>query len=115
MVLIVIGWVLFRSGSLGQVGEMVFAMFGFAPGGLWSGETVYYLRQFAWEWVIAIPAALPVKNWLVEKLTARREGGSRAAYMALILGPKALAFALLGISVVRILSAGVQSFLYFQF
>ena len=115
MVLIVIGWVLFRSGSLGQVGEMVFTMFGFAPGGLWSGETVYYLRQFAWEWVIAIPAALPVKNWLVEKLTARREGGSRAAYMALILGPKALAFALLGISVVRILSAGVQSFLYFQF
>lgn len=32
LVLIIIGWVLFRSGSLAQVGQMVAAMFGAAPG-----------------------------------------------------------------------------------
>ncbi|MEI3307106.1 MAG: MBOAT family protein [Dysosmobacter sp.] len=96
-------------------GEMVSAMFGAAPGGLWSGESVYYLRQFAWEWAVAVIAAMPVKNWLSARLEARREAGSTAAAVTLAWGVKLLAFALLGWSVVRILSTGVQSFLYFQF
>ncbi|MBR4956322.1 MAG: MBOAT family protein, partial [Lentisphaeria bacterium] len=61
LVLIVIGWVLFRSTSLHQVLTMVTAMFGFAPGGGWSSEAYYYLYQFRWELLVAIPAALPVK------------------------------------------------------
>ena len=115
LVLIIVGWVLFRSTSLAQVVEMVSAMFGFAPGGLWSGEAQYYLRQFAWEWVLAIAAALPIKCWLQAKLEERRADGRRGAAVVLALGPKVLGFALLGWSVVRILSTGVQSFLYFQF
>lgn len=115
LVLITVGWVLFRSGSAAQAGEMVAAMCGFAPGGLWSGQAVYYLRQFAWEWLLAIPAALPVKVWLRGKLEARADRGSRAAAAVLLWGPEALALVLLGLSAVRILSGGVQSFLYFQF
>ena len=112
LVLIVIGWVFFRSTSLGQVGQMLSAMFGAAPGGLWSGETYYYLLQFRWELLAAIPAALPVKcaveNWL-------RKRSGLPARAALALGPKALGFALLGWSVVRLLSSTFRSFLYFQF
>ena len=115
LVLITVGWVLFRSTSLGQVGEMVSAMFGAAPGGVWSGEAVYYLKQFRWELLIAIPAALPVKNWLWDRLAARRKQGSRTASVALALGPKVLAFGLLGWSCVRLLSSTFRSFLYFQF
>lgn len=115
LVLIIVGWVLFRSGSLAQVGEMVSAMFGAAPGGVWSGESVYYLRQYAWEWAVAVIAAMPVKNWLSARLEARRAAGSAAAAATLAWGVKLLAFILLGWSVVRILSTGVQSFLYFQF
>ena len=115
LVLITVGWVLFRSTSLGQVGEMVSAMFGAAPGGLWSGEAVYYIKQFRWELLMAIPAALPVKNWLRDRLSARREQGSRTASVALALGPKVLAFGLLGWSCVRLLSSTFRSFLYFQF
>ncbi len=110
--LIVIGWVLFRSTSLELVGQMLAAMFGFAPGGFWSGETFYYLRQFRWELLVAIPASLPVKNWLQAKLSA---SGSRLAALTLELGPKILAFGLLGWSVVRLLSSTFRSFLYFQF
>ena len=113
--LITVGWVLFRSASLSQVGEMVSAMFGFAPGGVWSGEAVYYLKQFRWELLIAIPAALPVKNWLRDRLAARREQGSHTAAAALALGPKVLACGLLGWSCVRLLSSTFRSFLYFQF
>lgn len=115
LVLITVGWVLFRSSGLEQVGEMVSAMFGFAPGGAWSGEAAYYLRQFHWELLAAIPAALPAKNRLQAGLTAKQERGSRAAALTLALGPRLLAFALLGLSSVRLLSSTFRSFLYFQF
>ena len=110
--LITIGWVLFRSTSLHQVLSMVSAMFGFAPDGFWSSETYYYLYQFRWELLVAIPAALPVKNWVASWLERR---GSRLARLTLELGPKALGGALLICSVVRLLSSTFRSFLYFQF
>lgn len=115
LVLITIGWVLFRCTSLGQVGEMLSAMSGAAPGGAWSGEAAYYLRQFRWELLAAIPAALPVKNWLAAKLEVRRASGSRSAALTLALAPKLLALTLLGLSTVRLLGSTFRSFLYFQF
>ena len=115
LVLITIGWVLFRCTSLGQVGEMLSAMSGAAPGGAWSGEVAYYLRQFRWELLAAIPAALPVKNWLAAKLEVRRASGSRSAALTLALAPKLLALTLLGLSTVRLLGSTFRSFLYFQF
>ena len=112
LALITIGWVLFRATSLALVGDMVSAMFGFAPAGLHGIETEYYLRQFAWEWVIAIPAALPIKNWLQNCLEAKKTAW---AEVALALAPKVLAVALLVLSAVRLLSSTTRSFLYFQF
>lgn len=110
LVLIAVGWTLFRSGSLAQAGQMVAALFGFAPGGWHSGETVYYLRQYAWEWVLAIPACLPVKDWAQNWLKKQPWSGG-----LLLFGPKLLALGLLGYSVVRLLGSTFRSFLYFQF
>ena len=115
LVLVTVGWVLFRSSGLAQVGEMLSAMFGAAPGGVWSGETVYYLRQYGWELLAAIPAALPVKRWLQTALTQRQQRGSGSAAVTLTLAPKVLAAVLLAASVVRLLSSTFRSFLYFQF
>lgn len=114
-VVIIVGWTLFRSTSLAQVGEMLSAMFGFAPGGLWSGEGEYYLRQFAWEWLLAIPAMLPVKDCLAERLARREARGSALAGAVLTVGPKVLGGVLMVFSVVRLLSSTFRSFLYFQF
>lgn len=115
LVLINFGWVLFRSGSLEQAGAVLSAMAGFAPGGLWSGEAEYCLRQYAWEWMAALPAALPVKDRLSRALERRREDGSRISTAALAFGPKLMALCLLGLSAVRLLSSTFRSFLYFQF
>lgn len=115
LLLINFGWVLFRAGSLGQAGDVLSAMAGFAPCGLWSGEAEYYLRQYAWEWAAVLPAALPVKVWLSRALERRREAGSRVSAAALAFGPKLMALCLLGLSTVRLLSSTFRSFLYFQF
>ena len=107
MVIITVGWVFFRAADLGQAGQMLSAMFGAAPGGVWSGEGEYYLRQYAWEIAVAVPAALPVCRVLRDRLDGHR---------ALVLWtPKLLAGALLGLSAVRLLSSTFRSFLYFQF
>lgn len=107
MVIITVGWVFFRAADLGQAGQMLGAMFGAAPGGVWSGEGEYYLRQYAWEIAVAVPAALPVCRVLRDRLDGHR---------ALVLWtPKLLAGALLGLSAVRLLSSTFRSFLYFQF
>ena len=115
LLLINFGWVLFRAGTLEQAAAMLSAMLGFAPGGVWSGESVYYLRQYAWEWLAAVPAALPVKIWLSGWLEKQREADGGLSGAALIWGPKLLALALLGLSAVRLLSSTARSFLYFQF
>lgn len=115
LVVIIVGWVLFRATSLEQAAHMLSAMFGFAPGGLWGGEAIYYLRQFRWELLMAIPAALPIKNWLLAWLAPKAETGSRHAEAVLIIGPKALGGILLIYSVVRLLGSTFRSFLYFQF
>lgn len=112
MVLVTVGWVLFRSVGLAQVRQMLGAMAGFAPGGIWSGETLAYLLQFRWELLAAVPAVLPVGPWLAAKLKERQDGLSRTV---LALGPSVLAVGLLGWSVVRLLSSTFRSFLYFQF
>ena len=80
-----------------------------------SGKKMAALVEPAVELLAAIPAALPVKNWLRDRLAARREQGSHTAAAALALGPKVLACGLLGWSCVRLLSSTFRSFLYFQF
>ena len=92
--------------------NLIAGMFGFAPGGAWSGETTYYLLQVRWEWILAIPAALPVKPWLEGKLTKADTALTRGV---LLWGPKLLAGVLLALSILRLLSATFTSFLYFQF
>lgn len=112
LVLVTVGWVLFRASSLSEAWNVISAMFGFAPGGIWSGQATYFLSQFRWEWLIAIPAALPVKNLLKDFLEKKH---SRLADGVLFAAPKVLAVMLLGLSVVRLLSSSFRSFLYFQF
>ena len=107
MVIITVGWVFFRAADLGQAGQMLGAMFGAAPGGVWSGEGEYYLRQYAWEIAVAVPAALPVCRVLRDRLDGHR--------VLVLWTPKLLAGALLGLSAVRLLSSTFRSFLYFQF
>ncbi|BAK97819.1 putative alginate O-acetyltransferase [Oscillibacter valericigenes Sjm18-20] len=115
LLLIVLGWTLFRSESLAGVGAMVAALFGSAPAGLWSGETLYYLSEFRWELLLAIPASLPVGVWVRGALERRERGGSRPASAALILGPRVLALGLFGLSVLSLLGSSFNPFIYFRF
>jgi len=112
MVLIVVSWVLFRAETLDYAVRFLRAMAGFAQGGLTDGRTTYYLLEFRWELLLAIPAAMPFKSWLQNWL----ESKSGAAAQALLAwGPKLIALGLFGLSFLRLVSSSFNPFIYFRF
>lgn len=113
LVLVVLGWVLFRAESLSYAGQFVQAMFGGAAGGLTDGRTVYYLLQFRWELLLAVPAALPVRDWLQAALEKRRDKPWAVFVEAWC--PKAIALGLFAFSFLRLVSSSFNPFIYFRF
>ena len=112
MVLIVVSWVLFRAETLDYAVRFLQAMAGFAQGGLTDGRTTYYLLEFRWELLLAIPAAMPFKSWLQNWL----ESKSGAAAQALLAwGPKLIALGMFGLSFLRLVSSSFNPFIYFRF
>ena len=112
MVLIVVSWVLFRAETLDYAVRFLRAMAGFAQGGLTDGRTTYYLLEFRWELLLAIPAAMPFKSWLQNWLESKR---GAAAQALLAWGPKLMALGLFGLSFLRLVSSSFNPFIYFRF
>ncbi len=113
MLFVVLGWVLFRAESLTYAAQFVSALFGGAAGGLTDGRTVYYLLQFRWELLLAIPAALPCKVWLQAALERRAD--RPWAEFLLTWAPKGLALGLFAFSFLKLVSSSFNPFIYFRF
>ena len=112
LVLILLGWVLFRSESLTYAGRFISAMFGGTAGGWADGRSLYYLLQFRWELLLAIPASLPLRDWALRRLEVR---GTALSGLVLTWGPKAAALGLFALSFLRLVSSSYNPFIYFRF
>lgn len=112
MLLVIIGWVLFRADTLGYAMGMAGAMFGGAAC-LWDGRTVYYLKEYGWALVLGIAAALPLKQ-KVEALLARHADSPLAGFVH-SWGLYGLALALLALSYLQLLGSAFNPFIYFRF
>lgn len=64
MLAVILSWVLFRAADLEQALAYLGAMFSQTTGLAQDGQAVYYLLQFWPEWILALIAFLPVKQWL---------------------------------------------------
>ena len=111
MFTVILSWVLFRSVDLGQAWAYLGAMFGQTTGLAQDGQALYYLLQFWPEWVLALIAFLPVKQWLQSWLEARGSAGQAAALWA----PRVLALGLLALSYLELVTGSFNPFIYFQF
>ena len=112
LVLILLGWVLFRSESLTYAGQFIAAMFGAAAGGWTDNRSLYYLLQFRWELLLAIPASLPLRDWALRRLEAR---DTVLSGLVLTWAPKAAALGLFALSFLRLVSSSYNPFIYFRF
>ena len=87
-------------------------MFGAAAGGWADGRSLYYLLQFRWELLLAIPASLPLRDWALRRLEVR---GTAFSGLVLTWGPKAAALGLFALSFLRLVSSSYNPFIYFRF
>lgn len=113
ILLIIIGWVIFRSSDLSQALSFLKTMFGLTSTPFWDGQATYYLLQFRWELIIAVFASLPLKNYIVKRLETKNS--NRLIYNMLILGPPVLALVFGFLSVISLLGSSFNPFIYFQF
>ena len=111
MLAVILSWVLFRAADLGQAWAYLGAMFGQTTGLAQDGQAVYYLLQFWPEWILALIAFLPVKQWLQSWLEARGAAGQTLALWA----PRVLALGLLVLSYGLLVTGSFNPFIYFQF
>ncbi len=109
--LLVLGWVLFRSDSVGKAVLYLRAMFG--CNGTASMQAVYYLRQFWPESLCCLLASLPIKSLLEKKLL----GGEQNARLRACTQIAALFFAavVFALSYMKLVYGGFNPFIYFQF
>lgn len=111
MLAVILSWVLFRAADLEQALAYLGAMFSQTTGLAQDGQAVYYLLQFWPEWILALIAFLPVKQWLQSWLEARGAAGQTLALWA----PRVLALGLLVLSYGLLVTGSFNPFIYFQF
>ena len=111
MLIVVIGWVFFRAPTMSDAVHYISIMFG--AGATSAGASIYYLKEFAVEWIICLIGIFPVKLWFERKLTEKQE--SIAAFTALQLLPKIFAIAIFALAYMKLVSGSFNPFIYFQF
>ena len=102
---ILIGWALFAVEDFAQLGPYLAAMFGFAGGGLWNTDFLYYLASYLPIMAIAVLASTPLGKRLWDKL------GEKPRQIALPI----LMVAVLLICTCYLVDATYNPFLYFRF
>ena len=107
MVIVVLGWVLFRCEGLAAVGSYLGAMVGLSGAG-W-GQALYFLRQYGVFLAVGVVASLPVKDALRAALQRRK------AERTIQWGSALAGLALLGLSFLQLISSTANPFIYYRF
>ena len=112
LLIVVLGWVLFRSDSLTQCLQYLGAMFGAGAQTVGGGQTLYLLKEYWPELLVSVIAAMPVKDILSRRLDKSQR---RVSKPLLLWGPRLLALALLAFSYLKLVVGSFNPFIYFRF
>ncbi len=117
LLIVIAGWVFFRSPTLEFAFRMLKSMFGMGSGG-GLGEMVYYLLEYWPEWILCLIAVFPLKLLVQEALefsSKRRLGPVTISNILLIWGPKLFAIVIMLLSYLKLVTGSFNPFIYFQF
>ena len=110
LLVVLVGWVLFRAPSLSDAIAYLSAMFGLRAG-VNQGQAVYYLREYAAEWIFCAAASLPLLPWLRTWCGNRTKAVQNLTYAAEKLGASAVFL----YSYVKLATGSFNPFIYFHF
>jgi alginate O-acetyltransferase complex protein AlgI len=113
MLAVVVGWVLFRSDTLGASVQYLGAMAGLGGRAVLDSRALFYLAQYRFELMVAVIGSLP----LIPLLKARWESAERTPRMRTVFSVLVSAGVgvLLLVSTSYIVSTTFSPFLYFKF
>lgn len=100
--LVMIGWVIFRSDSLGQAVQYINAMFGISGNCLWDSQTILYVKEYGIYFLFGILLSMP--------LFSKLEKSKKLRYVYAI----ALLIAF-NVSMCYIIKGTYNPFIYFNF
>jgi alginate O-acetyltransferase complex protein AlgI len=110
LLLVVVGWVLFRSESItyavGFLGKMFNPVSAFAG----SGEALYYLLEYAPEWILAVVFSMPVGLTLTRAAERFKRGRTVVESVRLV-----YLFAVFLIAAMTVVTSNFSPFIYFRF
>jgi len=113
LLLVVTGWVLFRADTLAEAMNYLSIMAGFRGSGLVSPQSIYYLVEYRWEFLLAAAASTPV----FRTLHSRIENMGAAAVRAGLLdyGKPVLYGGIFLLSLMYLVNSTFNPFIYFRF
>lgn len=111
LVLVIIGWVFFRSNTITEATDYLAVMFG--AGTFALDQAVYFLRQYAFEFILCLIGIFPVKRVLENFFNSRSE--NTAVFTVYQILPKVFAVAVFVFAYMKLISGSFNPFIYFQF
>ena len=111
MVLVTIGWVIFRADTLSYAMEYLGAMFSFGTIGIVSGRSLFYVREYGLVFVMSIVASVPIFSSL-EQWAESRNWKLQLGYHSVVMVVISVLF--YG-AVVSIVKGSYNPFIYFNF
>lgn len=107
LLLIVLGWLLFRAESMPYALDYLASLFGAAGQPFISDQAFYYLAEYRVEFIVAILASLPIYPLLQHKW--------RNSPVILLLVKYGVFMALFGVCVIYLVNSTFNPFIYFRF
>jgi len=111
LILVIIGWVFFRADTITDAADYIAVMFG--GGSLGVSQAVYFLRQYAFEFILCLIGIFPIKGVIEKYFEARTE--NTALYTVYQILPKVFAVAVFALAYMELISGSFNPFIYFQF
>lgn len=112
LLVVIVGWVLFRSVDLTTALGYTKAMFGFGAG-LKDGQSIYYIIEYWPEWLLFIACSLPIYPKLKEKITKGKTDGKAATVFGIV--SKLFAIFVFFIGYLKLVTGSFNPFIYFRF
>lgn len=111
-VVVLLGWVIFAIEDVNGILVYVKGMFGVGGAGLYDGNALFLVKEYAVLLIVALVAALPLASSVANRL---KKGGSGLAIAVRRLLEKVIPAILLLASIAYIVDASYNPFLYFRF
>ena len=112
LLVILLGWVLFRSENLARAGTYLQTMFGLSHGIFADDTLIFHIRDYAAVLLAGILCSTPLFAWLKKKLAGPQESSRAAAVEAI---GWIIQLALFLVSVGALLMGAHNPFIYFNF